>query len=69
MVQYLRLCTPNAGGMGSVPDWRTKILHATWHGWKKKIGGQIRPKLQFATPVSDDFLRSLPAVGCNEKGQ
>ena len=35
-VQWLRLCAPNAEGMGSIPDWGAKTLHATWHGQKKK---------------------------------
>ena len=26
----------NAGDMGLIPDWGTKILHATWCGQKKK---------------------------------
>ena len=25
-----------AGGMGSIPCWRTKILHAIWGGKRKK---------------------------------
>ena len=29
-VQWLR--TPKAGGMGFIPGWGTKILHATRHG-------------------------------------
>ena len=33
-VQWLRLCTSNAGGVGSVPDQRTKIPHAVWCGQK-----------------------------------
>ena len=36
MVQWLRLLTPNAGGMGSIPGRGTKILHAAWRGQKKK---------------------------------
>ena len=28
VVQWLRLCTFTAGGMGSIPGWGTKILHA-----------------------------------------
>ena len=57
-------------GHGFSP-WLENKDSACYMAWleKKKIGGQIRPKLQFATPISDDFLRSLPAVGCNEKGQ
>ena len=27
-VQWLRLCAPNAGGMGSIPGRGTKILHS-----------------------------------------
>ena len=36
VVQWLRLCTYNAGCTGSVPDWGTKIPHASGHGQKKK---------------------------------
>ena len=28
-VLWLRLRTENAGGMSSIPSWRTRILHAT----------------------------------------
>ena len=32
-IQWLRLCTFNAGGMGSVPSWeKLKISCAEWHG-------------------------------------
>ena len=30
-IPWLRLHTSNAGSSGSVPDWGTKILHASWH--------------------------------------
>ena len=30
VAQWLRLCAPNAGGMGLKPDPGTKIPHATW---------------------------------------
>ena len=33
-VQWLRLCTPNAGGTGSISGRGTKIPHATWRGQK-----------------------------------
>ena len=33
-VQWLRLCTSNAGGAGSIPGWGNKIPHAAWHGQK-----------------------------------
>ena len=29
VVQWLRFCTPNAEGMGSISGWGTKILHVT----------------------------------------
>ena len=29
MVQWLRLCAPNAGGQGLIPHAATKSLHAT----------------------------------------
>ena len=29
MVQWLRLSASNAGGVGSIPSWGTKIPHAT----------------------------------------
>ena len=36
-VQWLRLCTFTAVGLGSVPGQGTKIPHATWCGQKNKI--------------------------------
>ena len=33
---WLRLHAPSAGGMGSIPGWRTRIPHATQHGLKKR---------------------------------
>ena len=35
-VQWLRLCSSNVGGSGSIPCWGTKIPHAIWSGQKKK---------------------------------
>ena len=35
-VQWLRLCAPNAGGMGSIPGQGTKIPHVAWHSLKNK---------------------------------
>ena len=34
VVQGLRLCAPNIGGVGSVPDWGIKISHVMWFGKK-----------------------------------
>ena len=36
LVQWLRLHTSNAGGMGLIPGWGTKIPHAVRCGQKKK---------------------------------
>ena len=30
VVQWLRLCLPNAGGVGSIPGQGAKIPHASW---------------------------------------
>ena len=35
-VQWLGLRTSTAGGMGSIPGGRTKMLEATWCGQKRK---------------------------------
>ena len=34
-VQWFRFHAPNAGDMGSIPGWGTKIQYATQHGQKK----------------------------------
>ena len=36
MVQWLRHCAPNAGGMGLIPSQGAKTLHTTQQGQKKK---------------------------------
>ena len=36
VIQRLKFCTFIAGSMGSIPGWGTKILHALWHGQKKR---------------------------------
>ena len=35
-VQWLRLCTSNAGSVCLIPDQGIEIPHAMWHGQKKK---------------------------------
>ena len=37
MFQWLLLHAANAGGKGSIPDWRTKIPHAVRCGQKKMV--------------------------------
>ena len=36
VVQWLRLCASNAGGMGLIPGQGTKILHASRSGKEEK---------------------------------
>ena len=39
VVQWLRLCASNAGALGLIPGWKTKISHAitkTWHSQKNE---------------------------------
>ena len=36
VVQWLRLCTPNAGGTGLIPGQGTKVPHAAWCSQKYK---------------------------------
>ena len=36
MVQWLRLCTANAGDAGWIPGWGTEIPHAKWCSRKTK---------------------------------
>ena len=49
-VQWLRLCTSTAGGMGSIPDRGTKIPYALWHGQKtnqkKEVSGKLDRHMQ-----------------------
>ena len=41
-VQWLRLDTPNAQGMGSIPGWGPRVPHAAWCGQKRE-GWQLEP--------------------------
>ena len=41
VVQWLRFCTSTAGGRASNPGRGTKILHAMWWEWKKKMSLSI----------------------------
>ena len=61
-VQWLRLCTAHAGGVGLIPCQGTKIPHTAW--WKKTN----KQKKNYITSTSDSqyssplplFLPSLP---------
>ena len=43
VVQWLRLCAPNAGGMGSIPGGGTDIPYAARHGQRKPKNQVLRP--------------------------
>ena len=46
--QWLRLCTPNAGHVGSIPGWGTKIPRASWHC--QKMINMARTHLRWSPP-------------------
>ena len=48
VVQWFRLCTPNAGAVGLIPGWRTKMPHAAWWGEK----GILKKCFSFFSVVS-----------------
>ena len=48
VVQWLRLCTPNAGHVGSIPGWGTKIPRASWHC--QKMINMARTHLRWSPP-------------------
>ena len=44
MVQWLRVCTSRAGGMGSILGQETKIPHAMWQKKKNKNKPKVSEK-------------------------
>ena len=67
-VQWLRFCSPDAGGTGSIPGWGAQIPHATQLGQKKRkenyrsIVLEVRcPKIKFSRAVS--LLEALGGGG------
>ena len=59
MVQRLGLPASNAGGTGSNPGWGIKILHAKWHGKKKKKKKILLSKEAFGKAVEASFRPQL----------
>ena len=57
MVQWLRLHASKAGGVGSIPGWGTKILHALWHGHKST--GKKKEKVGIERIFSCEQTESL----------
>ena len=45
MVQWLRLHTSSAVGLGPIPGQGTKVLHTPWQGPKKKKKSLLYPLL------------------------
>ena len=43
-VQWLRLCSPNSGGLGWIPGQGTKIPHAVWQDQKTKTKQTKNPE-------------------------
>ena len=62
---WLRLCTSNAGGVGSIPGRGTKIPHATQCGQnlKKKIFFKLQPDKTLMVVSSGHELRLLRMLG------
>ena len=59
MFQWLGLWALTAKGLGSIPDWGTKIPQATKYGKKKKkkIQNQIKPGTQKAILKAENKLK------------
>ena len=51
MVQWLRLRASTAGSTGSVPGWRTKILHARGQNKMPKKNAKKKKNLKFIEAV------------------
>ena len=49
--QWLRLWASNAGGMGSIPDWRTKISRAAQCGQSNSFLKPLARPLSFCQAV------------------
>ena len=67
-VQWLRLCTPKAGGAVSIPGQETRILHAVPRGQKKKKRKGNKDKVKLGEGLVDNLLlhsrHSWPTVPC-----
>ena len=70
-IQWLGLHASNAGGVGSIPGWGTKIPHAVQHGQRKerkkrKGNPQTRTlsisPLPYNLPISPTFISFPPAT-------
>ena len=51
VVQWLRLLTSNAGGVASIPGWRTKIPYAMLHSQKKGKTDSLGPQPQQSSNI------------------
>ena len=56
VVQWLRLCASNAGGMGSIPGWGSSACHVVWPK-KKKKKKEKNGNCFLKTPTSSHLFR------------
>ena len=64
MVQCLRLCAANAGGLGLISGQETKISHAVRH--RQKIKKKVR---KTSVPSFDGLRRMATSFPPNSKGK
>ena len=65
MVPCSRLCAPNAGGIGSIPGWGTKIPQAAQHSQKEEnryLYGSV-----FLHHLAAKKFRANLKVSCSDK--
>ena len=70
VVQWLRLCACNAGDVGSIPGWGTKIPHASWCSqkiiyFKKNLKAKLEKKDQSPLWFSLSWRPELNPLVCS----
>ena len=65
--QWLRLRASTARGVGSIPDWGTKILHASRRSQKKKVISSFTSDITVVTEEGPEVPGvSLPKVNSGQ---
>lgn len=59
--QWLRLCAPSEEGMGIIPGWGTKVLHAIRCSQKEKKTRQVFPPGAHSTEGVGTKLHAVPS--------
>ena len=68
VVQWLRLCASTSVGMGLIPGWGTKILHATRLGQKKtQKNKDSEDRVSIKTQDPHYHEANLPGKGDNKQ--